>query len=123
MQLLHVSILFYAVIANKATKKSNFCIITYNLFMNRLKELRIKNKLTQKEIADVIGLTQSSYSRYERGELELGEQLIKLFSNFFRVSADYLINNERYFDLNLEDIIKLKESAKLLNEVVDKLKK
>ena len=91
--------------------------------MNRLKELRIKNKLTQKEIADVIGLTQSSYSRYERGELELGEQLIKLFSNFFRVSADYLINNERYFDLNLEDIIKLKESAKLLNEVVDKLKK
>lgn len=39
-----------------------------NLFSVRLKELRKKNNLTQKELAEQIGIKQNSYSDWETGK-------------------------------------------------------
>lgn len=89
--------------------------------MNRLKELRIKQGLTQKELANIVGLTQSHYSKYERGELELGEQMIVVFSSFFNVSSDYLIRNENEDKFNVEDFDKLKTAYNLIKEIIDKI--
>ena len=38
--------------------------------MERLKELRKKSKLNQKQVADVLGLTVSAYGNYELGQRE-----------------------------------------------------
>lgn len=59
--------------------------------MEVLKKLRKQQKLNQEELAKLLNVTTQAYSRYERGERELGyESLIKL-SDYFGVSVDYLI--------------------------------
>ena len=60
-------------------------------FSERLKELRRVCGITQKVVADHLGLTVKAYCFYELGQREpsLGT-LIKL-CDFFDVSADYLI--------------------------------
>ena len=40
--------------------------------MNNLKELRVKSGYAQADIAKYLNVTQQAYSRYERGESELG---------------------------------------------------
>ncbi|WP_366921004.1 helix-turn-helix domain-containing protein, partial [Streptococcus pneumoniae] len=39
--------------------------------MNRLKELRQKNELSQKEIAEILGFSLRSFQRMENGESQI----------------------------------------------------
>ena len=56
-----------------------------------MRDLREDNDKTQKEIADVLGTSQTMYARYERGANELPiHHLIKL-CKYYNVSADYLL--------------------------------
>lgn len=62
--------------------------------MEVLKSLRKQQKVNQEEIAKLLNVTTQAYSRYERGERELGyDSLIKL-ADYFDVSVDYLIEHE-----------------------------
>lgn len=65
--------------------------------MIRLQELRIERKLSQQEAAKALGITQQSYSRYERGGNELGYNALIKFAKFFDVSIDYLLGNSEYY--------------------------
>lgn len=57
----------------------------------KLKSLRIEKKLTQKQVADRIGLAISAVSSYESGSRYPSyEALIKL-AHIFHVSTDYLL--------------------------------
>lgn len=57
----------------------------------RLKELRLKNLYTIKEIAGVLGCTASLVSRYENGSrMPRADYLVKL-ADFYDVSVDYLL--------------------------------
>lgn len=57
----------------------------------KLRSLRIENKLTQKQVADRIGLAISAVSSYESGtRYPSYDALIKL-SKMFHVSTDYLL--------------------------------
>jgi len=48
-------------------------------FGNTIKQLREKSELTQKDLADKLGLTNSTISKYERNELEPNtEMLLKI---------------------------------------------
>ena len=56
----------------------------------RIRELRVKNRWTQKELADRVGVRQKQISCYERDEnIPSGEFFIAL-ANAFDVSLDYL---------------------------------
>ena len=59
--------------------------------MNRLRELRKERKLTLVELAEILHMNRTSISRYELGEVEMKADTIQIFSEFFRVSADYLL--------------------------------
>ena len=62
----------------------------------RLKRLRKENGVSQKEVADYIGVSVSAYSNYEQGIREpLLDVLLKL-SNFFDTTCDYLLGKEKY---------------------------
>lgn len=64
------------------------------IFTERLKELRKRNNLTQKELAEQIGIKQNSYSDWETGKNEPSfENLIKL-ANLLEVSLDWLFGRE-----------------------------
>ena len=57
----------------------------------KLRSLRTEKKLTQKQVADRIGLTISAVSSYESGSRYPSyEALIKL-AHIFHVSTDYLL--------------------------------
>ena len=61
------------------------------MYFKRLGELRTEHKLSQKEVAEAIGLKQGVYSRYERGEQTISVECLKTLSEFYDVSADYIV--------------------------------
>ena len=60
-------------------------------YYERLRNLREDRDLLQQDIADLLGTTQTYYSKYELGKHPLPiEHLIKL-CKFYGVSADYIL--------------------------------
>ncbi len=60
-------------------------------YIKRIRDLREDSDKTQKEIADILGTSQTMYARYERGANEMPiRHLIKL-CEFYNVSADYIL--------------------------------
>ena len=64
------------------------------MYLKRLKELREDNDLNQTEIADILGIRQTVYSRYERGYQNIPlEHLVKL-ADYYDVSLDYIFERD-----------------------------
>lgn len=55
-----------------------------------LKELRLANHFTQKQVADSLGWVVSTYANYETGFRNLNRKAAKQLSEFYGVSIDYL---------------------------------
>ena len=66
----------------------------------RLKELRESKRLTQKEVAEIIGYSEISYARYEKGEREPDISTLCKLAEYFNVTVDYLIGRD-----NLKNLI------------------
>lgn len=62
--------------------------------MERLKELRKKSKLNQKQVADVLGLTVSAYGNYELGQREPTIESLCKLADYYGVTVDYLIGHD-----------------------------
>lgn len=60
----------------------------------KIKELRIKSKFSQKEIAKLLNISQSNYSKYERNEIEPDIQSLIKLADLYHVTVDYLIEHE-----------------------------
>ena len=61
------------------------------LLKDRLKELRNEKGFLQKDIAKYLNISTSAYGYYEQGKRIPDSETIKLLSNFFNVSSDYLL--------------------------------
>ena len=59
--------------------------------MLRLKELRTGQNITQKAIAQKLGITQQAYANYESGKREPDLNTIQALSAIFNVTTDYLL--------------------------------
>ena len=89
--------------------------------MNIIKDLREDNDLKQEELAEIIGITQQSLSRYEREITLIDAITAAKIAKFFGVSTDYLMeitNNPSTdnftSDLTSEEIKKLIEYKEML---------
>lgn len=60
-------------------------------FNENLKYAREKKNMTQKEVADLIGVAKSTYSLYESGNREPNVQTIKKIADTLNISADDLL--------------------------------
>ena len=60
-------------------------------FPERLIEIRKLKKVTQKQIADGIGASESLYQRYEYGKVKPSYDVIIKLCQYFQVSSDYLL--------------------------------
>ena len=63
-----------------------------NTFIEKLRGLREDNDLTQAQIAQVLGTSQTMYARYERGANEMPLHHLVTLCLFYNVSADYFLN-------------------------------
>lgn len=58
--------------------------------MQQLKKLRLKNKLTQVDVARAIGCARPIYSLMEQGRMEPSEVQWAAFAKLYNVSVSYL---------------------------------
>ncbi|MDE5897586.1 MAG: helix-turn-helix domain-containing protein [Clostridia bacterium] len=65
-----------------------------NMYGNRIKELRIEKGLSQQQLADRLGTTQKSISKYELEKLDLSTEFIIRLCDYFSVTADFLLGIE-----------------------------
>ncbi len=63
----------------------------------RLKLLRKQKGVSQKMVAEAIGVTLSAYSNYEQGLREPSNQILINLCKYYEVSADYLLGIEDYY--------------------------
>lgn len=56
-----------------------------------MRDLREDRDLTQQQVANILGTSQTMYARYERGANELPIHHLLLLCDFYNVSADYLL--------------------------------
>lgn len=76
------------------------------MLSERLKEQRHKQKLTQQQVADKIGITRPAYTAYESGKRQPDYDLLKQLAGMFDVSVDYLIGKSdkpHYYTLTKKD--------------------
>lgn len=73
--------------STKATKK-RYQNMNY---AQNIKNLREDNDLYQKDIAKLLGTTQSYYAQYENGKRPLPIEHLITLCKFYNVSADYIL--------------------------------
>ena len=84
--------------------------------MNRLKDLRKEKKLTQKELAEEIGISKRTLAYWENGESQIKPEKAEKLANFFGVSIAHLLGYEDDDFKNETDI-----KAAVLDEALEKL--
>lgn len=62
----------------------------YKEFGERLKRLRCEVELSQKTLANTLGMPQQTYQGYESGIRKVTLKLLQQFAEFFDVSIDFL---------------------------------
>ncbi len=87
-----------------------------------LKKLRAEHRVTQKQLADVISVSQQSINKYENHNIEPDIDTLIKIADFFNTSVDYLIGHtdiERKiepvtsYDLNSEEAALIDSYRKL----------
>jgi transcriptional regulator with XRE-family HTH domain len=60
------------------------------VFGERLKRLRVNEKMTQKQLAEKLKISESAVGMYERSEREPSFEIVLALSEIFDVTTDYL---------------------------------
>lgn len=88
-------------------------------FTERLKELRKKNKLTQKELAKSLGISRDVYANWENGRAKPDFLQLSNIAIYFNTSIDYLVGkiDKEYKDITPQEIQQMpKEDIKQLSQ-------
>ena len=57
----------------------------------RLRDMREDKDLKQRELAEILNVSQTTYSRYESGELDITSAALIKLADFYNVSVDYIL--------------------------------
>lgn len=63
--------------------------------MNRLRLLRENRGLLQSDVAKIISVSTSAYGFYETGKRDIPTNTLVLLADFFGVSSDYILGNDK----------------------------
>lgn len=88
---------------------------------NRLVQLRKEKKLTQKEIAEQIGIKQNSYSDWETGKNEPNLENIVKLSKILGTTTDFLLGKSSLSSSNSELDSQICELSLLLRKIHGRL--
>ena len=59
---------------------------------DRIRELREDHDLRQVDIARVLQMSQTGYSKYETGENDVPTAVLIALARYYNVSVDYILN-------------------------------
>lgn len=57
----------------------------------RIRDFREDKDMTQTQIAKMLGMSQTGYSKYETGENDIPTAILIKLSRFYNTSIDYLL--------------------------------
>lgn len=58
----------------------------------RIRDLREDRDMNQTQVAKMLGMSQTGYSKYETGENDLPTAILIKLADFYNVSIDYLLD-------------------------------
>ena len=62
-----------------------------DIMYRRIRDLREDHDLTQKQVAQLLGMSQTGYSKYETGENDIPTTVLIKLADFYKTSTDYLL--------------------------------
>ena len=78
--------IFYLVLCKIFSMDKKFCA--------NLKEARADCRLTQKQVAERLGVVESCYANWEQGRAEPNIEMLRKLSKIFNICIDELINGD-----------------------------
>lgn len=57
----------------------------------RIRALREDSDLTQTQVAEYLGMSQTGYSKYETGENSIPVDIVVKLADFYKTTTDYLL--------------------------------
>ena len=85
--------------------------------MNKLSELRQAKKLSQREVANALNISQSTLSQYERGGRGIDGDMLKKLCAFYGASADDILG----LPSSQQNVSKLSDDAKEFLSIFSRL--
>ena len=83
------------------------------MFGEKIKLYRENRKMTQNEVADILGVSSATISKYESGALEPNIESLKRLSELFEISIDELLNDEeKKFDISKINVLNILREQK-----------
>lgn len=64
------------------------------MLANKLKRLRLRRNLQQKDLVEYLKVAKSTYSQYESGKSNPDYETLKKLAVFYNVSIDYLLDGD-----------------------------
>ena len=58
----------------------------------RIKECRIKNKKSQQEVADYLGIDISTYNKYEKGSRKLNNEVVRRIAEYYNIKVSDILD-------------------------------
>ena len=81
---------------------------------NKIKEYRELNKMTQKEVAEILEVEPGTISKYELGMIEPNIESIVKLAEIFNMTIDELLKNEEKFDITKVNVLDVLREQKEL---------
>lgn len=60
-------------------------------YYRRIRDLRDDHDLTQRALAEKLGMQQSQYNRYEKGYRDIPTDILILLADLYNTSTDYIL--------------------------------
>ena len=70
------------------------------MFFQRLRDIREDHDLRQADVAEMLGIPQTVYSRYERGFQTIPVQHLLALADYYKVSTDWLLGRTNNAKVN-----------------------
>ena len=65
------------------------------MIYENIRNLREDHDKTQKELADYLNIKQTTYSKYELGQINIPVEVFIKLADFYNVSVDYLLGRTK----------------------------
>lgn len=79
---------------------------------NKIKEYRELNKMTQKDVAEILEVEPGTISKYETGMIEPNIESLKRLADTFSITVDELIKDEKSFDVTKINVLEVLREQK-----------
>ena len=66
----------------------------------RIQDLRTDADLSQKQLSEILHISQRSYSHYETGSRNIPVEMLIRLANYYDISVDYLVGRTDKKEMN-----------------------